>query len=109
MKGAAVARRPLPNPPNVPAAVAAIHPTEQNNIIQRYSSRAVPLFSLVNIVPKGSIIEKNKPKGKYTTMYIAVTYDNGIIFQHFDHTEFFKVYDVQEGKVVSSEVISTNG
>ena len=42
-------------------------------------------------------------------MKIAVTYDNGMIFQHFGHTEFFKVYDVQDGKVVSSEVISTNG
>lgn len=42
-------------------------------------------------------------------MKIAVTYDNGMIFQHFGHTEFFKVYDVQEGKVVSSEVVSTNG
>ena len=42
-------------------------------------------------------------------MKIAVTYDNGMIFQHFGHTEFFKVYDVQDGKVVSSEVVSTNG
>ena len=42
-------------------------------------------------------------------MKIAVTYDNGTIFQHFGHTEFFKVYEVQEGKVVSSEVVSTNG
>ena len=42
-------------------------------------------------------------------MKIAVTYDNGMIFQHFGHTEFFKVYDVQYGKVVSSEVVNTNG
>ena len=42
-------------------------------------------------------------------MKIAVTYDNGMIFQHFGHTEFFKVYDVQDGKVVSSEVVNTNG
>ena len=42
-------------------------------------------------------------------MKIAVTYDNGMIFQHFGHTEFFKVYDVQDGKIVSSEVVSTNG
>ena len=42
-------------------------------------------------------------------MKIAVTYDHGEIFQHFGKTEFFKVYEVEEGKVVSSEVISSNG
>ena len=42
-------------------------------------------------------------------MRIAVTYENGQIFQHFGHTAFFKVYDVAEGKVVASEVVSTNG
>ena len=42
-------------------------------------------------------------------MKIAVTYDNGQIFQHFGHTEFFKVYDIEDGKVVSSEVVDTNG
>lgn len=34
---------------------------------------------------------------------------NGDIFQHFGHTEQFKVYDVQDGKIISSEVVSTNG
>ena len=42
-------------------------------------------------------------------MKIAVTYENGAIFQHFGHTEAFKIYDVEENKVVSSQVISTNG
>ena len=42
-------------------------------------------------------------------MKIAVTYDNGNIFQHFGKTEFFKVYEVKDGKVVSSEVIGSNG
>ncbi len=42
-------------------------------------------------------------------MKIAVTYDNGNIFQHFGRTEAFKVYDVEDGKVVSSEVIGSNG
>lgn len=50
----------------------------------------------------------NKSKG-VCIMRIAVTYENGEIFQHFGHTEAFKVYDVQDGKVVSSEVVSTNG
>ena len=42
-------------------------------------------------------------------MKIAVTYENGEIFQHFGHTEAFKVYEVEDEKVVSSEVISSNG
>ena len=42
-------------------------------------------------------------------MKIAVTYDNGNIFQHFGRAESFKVYDVEDNKVVSSEVIGSNG
>ena len=42
-------------------------------------------------------------------MRVAVTYDNGNVFQHFGHTEFFKVYEVEDGKVVSSEVIGSEG
>jgi len=42
-------------------------------------------------------------------MRIAVTYENGQIFQHFGRTEQFKIYNVQDGKVVSSEITGTNG
>ncbi len=35
-------------------------------------------------------------------MRIAVTYENGQIFQHFGNTETFKIYDVEEGKVLHS-------
>ena len=42
-------------------------------------------------------------------MKIAVTYENGNIFQHFGRTEFFKVYEVEDGKIVSSEVIGSDG
>lgn len=42
-------------------------------------------------------------------MKIAVTYENGNIFQHFGHTAQFKIYTVENGKVVSSEVVDTNG
>ena len=41
-------------------------------------------------------------------MKIAVTYDNGNVFQHFGRTEQFKIYDVENGKVVSSEVIGND-
>ena len=42
-------------------------------------------------------------------MKIAVTYDNGNVFQHFGRTEQFKVYEVADNKVVSSEMISSGG
>ena len=42
-------------------------------------------------------------------MKIAVTYSNGEIFQHFGHTEQFKVYTVDGNKILSAEVIDTNG
>lgn len=49
-----------------------------------------------------------RTKGEHT-MRIAVTYENGQIFQHFGHTETFKIYDVENNQITSSEVVSTNG
>lgn len=40
---------------------------------------------------------------------IAVTYDNGQVFQHFGHTEQFKIYDTNNGKIEKSEILDTNG
>jgi FKBP-type peptidyl-prolyl cis-trans isomerase 2/predicted Fe-Mo cluster-binding NifX family protein len=42
-------------------------------------------------------------------MRIAVTYDNGQVFQHFGRTEQFKLYDVENGLVTVSEVIGNEG
>ena len=42
-------------------------------------------------------------------MKIAVTYENGQIFQHFGHTEQFKLYEVADGKIVHAEIVDTNG
>ena len=42
-------------------------------------------------------------------MRIAVTYQNGMIFQHFGHTEQFKVYEVEDGKIIASQVVDTDG
>ncbi len=41
-------------------------------------------------------------------MRIAVTYDNGEVFQHFGHTENFKVYEVQDNKIINTEIVSSN-
>ena len=42
-------------------------------------------------------------------MNIAVTYENGQVFQHFGKTEAFKIYDIVDGKVGPTMVMSTNG
>lgn len=42
-------------------------------------------------------------------MRIAVTYENGEVFQHFGHTEEFKIYEIEDGKVASSQIIGSNG
>ncbi len=42
-------------------------------------------------------------------MKIAVTYENEMVGQHFGRTEQFKIYNVEDGKITSSEVVGTNG
>ena len=42
-------------------------------------------------------------------MKIAVTYENEEVFGHFGHTRQFKLYQVKDGKIISSEIIDTNG
>ena len=51
----------------------------------------------------------DKEKGRKIIMKFAVTYENGQVFQHFGHTEAFKVFTVEDGKIVASEVVSSNG
>jgi predicted Fe-Mo cluster-binding NifX family protein len=49
-----------------------------------------------------------EPKGE-EEMRVAVTYDNGEVFQHFGRTETFKLYDIEDGRVMQEQVIETNG
>ena len=42
-------------------------------------------------------------------MLLAVTYDNGEVFQHFGKTPFFKLYNIIDGEILQQEVVSTDG
>ena len=49
------------------------------------------------------------PAKKVDTMRVATTYDNGNIFMHFGRSEQFKIYDIQDGKVLNEQVVGTGG
>ena len=42
-------------------------------------------------------------------MKIAVTYEDGMVFQHFGHTQQFKLYEVENGAVQNEQVVDTQG
>ncbi len=42
-------------------------------------------------------------------MIIAVTYADGQIFQHFGHTQAFKLYEVEDGTVFAARIVETDG
>lgn len=42
-------------------------------------------------------------------MKIAVTYEDGQVFQHFGHSKKFKIYTENEGKVTAAEVVAVSG
>ncbi len=52
--------------------------------------------------------EELKRKGD-KTMRIAVTYENGMVGQHFGRTTEFKIYETEGDKIIASQVIDTNG
>lgn len=49
------------------------------------------------------------PAKEVSTMRVATTYDNGNIFMHFGRSEQFKIYDIQDGKVLNEQVVGTGG
>ena len=57
----------------------------------------------------GTVLNQTVQMKGANEMRIAVTYENGRVFQHFGHTEQFKIYDVADGKITGQQVIDTNG
>lgn len=53
--------------------------------------------------------ETSRRKGEKTWSEDSGNCENGQVFQHFGHTEQFKVYDVEDGKIMGSQVVDTNG
>ncbi len=49
------------------------------------------------------------PAKEVDTMRVATTYDNGNIFMHFGRSEQFKIYDIQDSKVLNEQVVGTGG
>ena len=49
------------------------------------------------------------PAKEVDTMRVATTYDNGSIFMHFGRSGQFKIYDIQDGKVLNEQVVNTGG
>lgn len=58
--------------------------------------------------PASAHFEQNLEGGNQS-MKIAVTYENGQVYQHFGHSQQFKVYEAADGKVLSSAVVDTEG
>ena len=56
-----------------------------------------------------STSESNVQRKGERQMRIGVTYKNGEIFQHFGHTEQFKLYDVENGEIKQTQIVDTNG
>lgn len=62
------------------------------------SCRKTKEASIISLSPKGA-----------SSMRIAVTYENGMIYQHFGHTSQFKVYDIENDTIVKEQIVDTMG
>ena len=71
---------------------------ENTNHVVKYHAGDMQKIQKKDVVAKGR-----------KDMKIAVTYENGEIFQHFGHTKQFKVYEVENGVITKSKVMDSNG
>lgn len=57
----------------------------------------------------GAGISECRYRKEAQNMKIAVTYENGNVFPHFGHTQQFKIYSIEDGKVADAQVVGTEG
>ena len=88
--------------------VTAIYDTARKKLAQALVEGRRIVISGGNYTLDNTVSEEITRKGS-TIMRIAVTYENGQIFQHFGRTEQFKLYDIAYGKVIGEQIVSTNG
>ncbi len=58
---------------------------------------------------KKNFVNNEKKDGGKNQMVVAVTYENGNVFQHFGHTEEFKIYEIKDNEIKDSKVVGTEG
>lgn len=92
------------------ATVAAVYSKARRDIADALvNGKAIMIGGgSVTLPPLATHGEPWPPKEE-NRVRIAVTYENGGVFQHFGRTEQFKLYDVEDGQVVASEVVGANG
>jgi predicted DNA-binding protein (UPF0251 family)/predicted Fe-Mo cluster-binding NifX family protein len=88
--------------------VTAIYDTARKKLAQALVEGRRIIISGGNYTLDNTISEEIARKGS-SIMRIAVTYENGQIFQHFGRTEQFKLYDVADGKIINEQVVGTMG
>ena len=88
--------------------VTAIYDNARKKLAQALVEGKRIVISGGNYTLESTVSEEIARKG-LGIMRIAVTYENGQIFQHFGRTEQFKLYDVADGKIINEQVVGTNG
>lgn len=74
--------------------------------VYEYCNGIHPFCTVCNCQQREKAMGFMVKKGEYT-LRVAVTYENGVIFQHFGHTKQFKLYDVQENAVTNTQIIES--
>ena len=88
--------------------VTAIYDIARRKLAQALVEGRRIVISGGNYTINNSISQEISKKGT-DIMRIAVTYENGQIFQHFGRTEQFKLYDVDDGRIIKEQVVGTEG
>lgn len=75
----------------------------------RAGARALPETENRGMINKASARWRRAKQERKRKMKIAVAYESGRVFQHFGHSQAFRVYDVQDGKIITAETVPTQG